>query len=193
MTPSWSRQGHLCVHDKDDREPRRPDRGSGGQCSGLTLGAGLLLAMAIATSGPAVAATATGSMDISATVVATCVVSTTPMAFGDYTGLQAVSTATVSITCTNTTPYNVGLGVGLGAGATVTTRAMTGPAAAVLNYSLTSDAAHAVNWGTTVATDTIAGTGNGVAQPLTVYGLVAAGQFVAPGVFTDTVVATVTY
>lgn len=153
-------------------------------CAGL----GLVL-----TSTAALAATATGSLGVTAAVVATCVIANTPMAFGNYTGVQAVSTATLTITCTNTTPYNVGLGVGLGTAATVTTRKMTGPSAAVLSYSLTSDAAHAVNWGTTVATDTVQGTGTGAGQPLTVYGLVAAGQYVAPGAFTDTVVATVTY
>jgi spore coat protein U-like protein len=70
---------------------------------------------------------------------------------------------------------------------------MTGPAAAVLSYALFSDAARTVNWGQTISTDTVAGTGNGSAQALTVYGDVAAAQFLAPGAYTDTITATVTY
>jgi spore coat protein U-like protein len=70
---------------------------------------------------------------------------------------------------------------------------MTGPGAAVLGYSLFSDAARTVNWGQTIGTDTVTGTGNGSAQAITVYGQATAGQFVAPGAYTDTITATVTY
>ncbi len=139
------------------------------------------------------AATVTTTFAVTATVQATCLVSATSMAFGTYTGLVATSTSTVSVTCTNTTPYNVGLSAGLATGATVTTRQMTGPASALLGYSLFSDSARTVNWGQTVGTDTVAGTGNGSAQALTVYGQVATAQYLAPGAYTDTLTATVTY
>jgi spore coat protein U domain-containing protein, fimbrial subunit CupE1/2/3/6 len=142
---------------------------------------------------PAFPATATTTFAVTATIQATCVVSATPMAFGTYTAVVATSTSTVSVTCTNTTPYNVGFNAGLATGATVTTRKMTGPAGALLGYVLTSDAAHAVNWGQTIGTDTVTGTGNGSAQVLTVYGQVAAGQYLAPGAYTDTITATITY
>ena len=71
---------------------------------------------------------------------------------------------------------------------------MMGPGAAVLNYVLTQDAAHAANWGNTPVTDTppsANGTGSTVA--ITVYGQVAAGQYVAPGAYTDTITATVNF
>lgn len=142
----------------------------------------------------AVAATATTTFAVTATVQATCIVSATPMAFGTYTGaLLASTTSTVSVTCTNTTPYNVGLNAGLATGATVTARKMTGPAGALLAYSLFSDSARSINWGQTIGTDTVTGTGNGSAQALTVYGQVAAAQYLAPGAYTDTITATVTY
>jgi spore coat protein U-like protein len=117
---------------------------------------------------PAVAAIVTTTYGVSATVQATCLVSATPMAFGAYTGVVANSTSTVSVTCTNTTPYNVGLSAGLATGATVTTRQMTGPASALLNYALFSDSARTVNWGQTVSTDTVAGTFYKYAPALTV-------------------------
>jgi spore coat protein U-like protein len=142
---------------------------------------------------PASATTATTTFAVTATVQSTCLVSATAMAFGTYTGALATSTSTVSVTCSNTTPYNVGLSAGLATGATVGTRAMTGPGAATLSYGLFQDAGHTVNWGLTVGTDTVAGTGNGSAQAITVYGQTAAGQYVAPGSYADTITATVTY
>lgn len=139
------------------------------------------------------AATATATMGVSATVQATCLISTTNLAFGTYTGIAVSSTSSVSVTCTNSTTYNVGLNPGLASGATVTTRKMTGPSSSLLAYSLYSDAARSTNWGQTVGTDTIAGTGNGSAQALTVYGQLPAAQYVTPGAYSDTITATVTY
>lgn len=141
----------------------------------------------------AYASTVTTTFGVSATVQATCLVSATSLAFGTYTGTASTSTATVSVTCTNTTPYNVGLNAGTATSATVTTRKMTGPSSAVLSYSMYQDAARTTNWGQTVGTDTVSGTGNGSAQAITVYGQIAAGQYVAPGSYADTITATVTY
>ena len=42
--------------------------------------------------------------------------------------------------------------------------------AGLLNYALFSDVSRTLNWGKTVATETLAGTGNGSAQSLSVYG-----------------------
>ncbi len=142
---------------------------------------------------PAAPATATTSIAVSATVQATCLVSATALSFGTYTGVAADATSTITVTCTNTTPYHVELNPGLATGATVTARKMQGPSGALLNYVLTQDSAHATNWGQTDGTDDVAGTGNGSAQALTVYGQVAASQYVAPGSYTDTITATVTY
>lgn len=139
------------------------------------------------------AATATTTFSVTATVQATCLISATNLSFGTYTGVVANSTSTISVTCTNTTPYNVGLDAGTASGATVTTRKMTGPGGATLSYALDQDSAHTVNWGQTVGTDTEAGTGNGGAQSLTVYGQASAGQYVTPGSYSDTITATVTY
>jgi spore coat protein U-like protein len=142
---------------------------------------------------PAIAATATTTFSVTATVQSTCLVSATALAFGTYTGAVATSTSAVSVTCTNTTPYNVGLSAGLATGATVTTRSMVGPASALLGYGLFQNAGHTTNWGQTIGTDTVTGTGNGAAQPITVYGQVPAAQYVAPGAYADTITATVTY
>ena len=98
----------------------------------------------------------------------------------------------LAVTCTNTTPYTVGLDAGTFTGATVTTRRMTGPAAAPLSYSLFSDAGRTTNWGNT-AGSWVSGTGNGSSQTLNVYGRIPAAQYATPGAYTDTITVTVTY
>ena len=136
--------------------------------------------------------TVTTTFTVTATVVKDCGVSATNLVFGNYTGAVNNSTSTVTVTCTNTTTYTVGLSAGLATGATVTTRKMQ-YGTALLNYALYSNSTHATNWGNTAATNWVAGTGTGVAQPLTVYGQIAAGLYVTPGSYTDTITATVTY
>ena len=113
---------------------------------------------------PTIAATTTTTFNVTATVVATCQVSATPLAFGNYSGALTNNTSTITATCTNTSPYNIGLNAGTATGATVTARKMTGPAAALLNYNLYSNAGMTTNWGNTVGTDTVTGTGSGTAH-----------------------------
>lgn len=156
----------------------------------------MLACLALATTPKAaVPATVTATFTVSTNVVTTCVVSATPLSFGTYQGTSNQdSTSTITVDCSNTAPYNVGLDAGTSTGATVTTRAMTGPTGALpLHYSLFSDSALTVNWGNTVGTDTVAGTGTGNAQDLIVYGRVPSGQGNRAGTYTDTITATVTY
>ncbi|RRA50256.1 spore coat U domain-containing protein [Acidipila sp. EB88] len=144
---------------------------------------------------PAGAATATSTMAVSATVVATCSISTTSLAFGNYTGAALPGSALLTALCSNGSTYNIGLSAGTSTNATVTTRGMfvSGTPAVVLNYALYSNSARTTNWGSTVGTDTVSGTGNGASQSLTVYGNIPAGQFIAAGSYTDSIVATITY
>jgi spore coat protein U-like protein len=136
--------------------------------------------------------TVTTTFAVTATLLKDCAVSATNMIFGNYTGAVNNVTSTVSVTCTSTTTYTVGLSAGLATGATVTTRKMQN-GTALLPYALYSNSGRTTNWGNTAATGWVAGTGTGIAQPLTVYGQIAAGHFVTPGSYTDTITATVTY
>jgi spore coat protein U-like protein len=138
------------------------------------------------------AATATATIAISATVVSTCSILATPILFGNYTGVVVAATSTLTILCTATTPYVISLDAGATSGATTSTRSMKN-GSVLLNYGLFKDAAHVNNWGIISGTDTVAGTGNGLLQTVTVFGQIPAGQFVAPGLYTDTVTATLTY
>ena len=152
-----------------------------------------VLTVGLASTPASATTTATTTFGIGATVQSTCLVSATAMSFGTYSGSVANASSTVSVTCSNTTTYNVGLNPGTASGATVTTRQMTGPSSALLNYSLFSDSSRSVNWGSTIGTDTVSGTGNGSSQSITVYGQVPAAQYVTPGAYSDTITATVTY
>lgn len=136
---------------------------------------------------------ATTSFTVTVVIPATCTIAANALNFGTYGGLAINSTTTLSVTCTKASTYNVGLSAGQSTGATVTNRKMTGPSSALLGYKLFSNSGYTTNWGNTVGTDTLAGTGSGTAQSLTVYGQIPAGQFVQPGSYTDTVIATITY
>ena len=120
--------------------------------------------------------------------------STNTLNFGTQNLLSAnvdVS-ANFSVQCTNTTPYNIGLNAGSTVGGTVATRLMTSGAATV-QYRMYSDAARTTNWGNTVGTDTVGGTGSGSAQALTIYGRVLAQATPAPATYNDTVTVTINY
>ncbi len=153
-------------------------------------------------SGQATAATQTANLAVSATVSATCSISTTALAFGAYDPVSANSTTpldgtgTVVVTCTSGAPAAVTLGQGANAGTgstdTVPIRRMKSAAGAFLSYALYTDNGHTTVWGNTSGTS-VAQTGTGAASSVTVYGRVTAGQNVASGSYTDTVVATVTF
>jgi spore coat protein U-like protein len=140
--------------------------------------------------------TATTTFTVNATVLSTCAVAASPLNFGNYSGGALLNgTTTITVTCTTSTPYNVGLDAGKATGATVTTRKMKDTASGnLLNYSLFSDTNRTVNWGNTSGTDTVAGTGTGSGQPITVYGQIPAGQYPTPSTtYQDTITATVYY
>lgn len=122
-----------------------------------------------------------------------CGISAGNLSFGNYTGTVLNATSTIQVGCSPSTAYNVGLNAGTAPGATVTTRKMTGPKAALLNYGLFSNSGHTTNWGNTVGTDTVVEQANGQTQSLTVYGQIPAGQSVGTGSYVDTITATITY
>lgn len=142
------------------------------------------------------AATANSTLGVSITINAGCTVSGGTVAFGNQSTLQSNidQTGTVTVTCTNTTPYNIGFDSGAN-GASVTTRKMKGGASNTefVSYSLYSNSARTTNWGSTIGTDTVSGTGNGSAQAITVYGRIAPQAIGSPGSYSDTVNITVTY
>lgn len=144
---------------------------------------------------PAIAlpATATSTFNTTATVVATCAISATNVAFGSYSTAQLDATGSISITCTNGTTYTVALDAGVGASATLAARKMTGPSSQTLTYSLYQDVSRSTLWGDTAGVNTAAGTGSGAAQSLTVYGRIPSLQFPGAGTYSDTITVTLSY
>lgn len=156
----------------------------------LLAGASLLPALS------AIAATATGSMNVRITITDECKVQTaSDLDFGSHGVIDANvdQTSTINVQCTTGKSYNVGLSAGAGSGATVAVRKMTGPLAATIDYTIYRESTRTQLWGTTIPTDTVGGTGNGAIQPLTVYGRVPPQTTPPAGLYTDTVSITITY
>jgi spore coat protein U-like protein len=142
---------------------------------------------------------ATTTFTVIVMVKASCSISATNLNFSTYTGTQINAQSTLTVNCTNKTVFDVGLSAGTATGATPTSRKMTGPGSATLNYSLCQDSKCSQNWGNTLswgnvgAQDILQATGTGIAVPYNVYGQIPAGQSVGQGTYTDTITATLTY
>ncbi|WP_095203192.1 Csu type fimbrial protein [Mesorhizobium carmichaelinearum] len=143
--------------------------------------------------------TSAGSVDrptftINAIVPANCLLAIQNIDFGSngILGANVDATGGVSITCTPGTPYTVSLSNGT-TGSAPTARKMS-KGAETVTYGLYKDNARSQVWGDAATPgSTVAGSGGGAAQNLTIYGRVPAQTTPSAGVYTDTVVVTVTY
>lgn len=145
---------------------------------------------------PARAGTVQTTMNVSATVQSSCLVSAAPMLFGSYDPNNASptnATTSITVTCTTGTSFGVGLSAGSTSGATITARHM-GNAANRLNYALFSDSGRTTNWGNSPGVDAPANTtATAVPSVISVYGQIAAQQNIPAGAYSDTITVTVTY
>jgi spore coat protein U-like protein len=157
---------------------------------------GILVAILACAASPAWAASVSSQFNVTATVLKNCAVSASDLAFGDYyasSGSPVTASTTVSVTCTAALAYTVALDGGQTAN-NVSARTMTDGASHNLSYGLYITNGYGTVWGDgSAGTSTVAGTGNGAAQAVTVYGRIPASQFVAAGSYTDRVTVTVNY
>lgn len=164
---------------------------------GLAFVAGLVLLAA--PSPRSEAATATGSMSVSATVLTACTVTPGPLSFGNYdptSGTAKDATATITVVCTAGTAYTLGLDAGSGAGATTSARKMTlASGSTTLSYAIYSDSGRTANWGNTAGTGALTGTSSlvSLSQNFTAYGRIPVSQTATAGAYTDTVTVTLSY
>ena len=130
---------------------------------------------------------------VTATNSPACSVSASPVAFGTVTSLAANIDAagTISVNCSTGASYTVGLDGGVNGGTSATSRKMANGSNRV-TYGLYRDSARSQGWYTDTGT-TYAGTGNGTAQVINVYGRVPAQPSPTPGNYGDTVTVTLTY
>ncbi|HEY1141234.1 MAG TPA: spore coat U domain-containing protein [Lysobacter sp.] len=142
------------------------------------------------------AATRTATFTVNASIVSDCTIVSAPnLDFGTI-GVQNVAyygTSTFVIACTPGTVYSIALDAGSVSGSTITTRTLSGPGNN-MSFNLYRDAGYTQVWGVTSGTDTAGGTGNGTNQSYTIYGRIYAMQTTkAPGTYSTTITATVTY
>jgi spore coat protein U-like protein len=136
----------------------------------------------------------TASFSVNASVAANCLVSVQNVDFGTQGVLSTNvdATGSVTATCTSGTTYTISLNGGT-TNAAPTARKMT-KGAETVTYGLYKDTNRSQPWGdANTPGSTVAGTGTGSAQLLTVYGRVPPQTTPSPGVYTDTVVVTLTY
>jgi len=137
----------------------------------------------------------TAKFDVTMSVVPDCTVTAAPIDFGQ-TGLITATIngqANLTVTCTNTTPYNVGLDAGTGTGSAGTTRYMKGEKASntdTVKFNLYRSLGSGL-WGNTSGSDTLAGTGNGDKQTVTVYGEIPVQNAPTPDNYKSSITASV--
>lgn len=134
-----------------------------------------------------------GSFVVFASVVPKCTITANPLDFGNVGLLTSAidATTTLEVQCSDGTPYNVGLNAGQNGGNVDARRMVLG--ANAISYQLYRDSSRTQVWGDTVDTDTVAGSGTGNPQSLTVYGRVTVQPTPPAGNYNDTIVVTVTY
>jgi spore coat protein U-like protein len=145
---------------------------------------------------PADAASVSTTFTVTATVLASCDVTAANLDFGNYTsgaGSDTTANTTVDVTCTNGTNYTIALDGG-SVSHDPSARAMSAGGSNVLNYGLYTDASCTTVWGDgTGVSTTISATGDGTAQPATIYGRIPAGQYVPATQYTDQITVQVNY
>ena len=143
----------------------------------------------------------TAMMNVGVSVIYSCSMNTSSMAFGAYDGVGAnasialKATATVISTCTSGAEALITMNAGASAGsgsASAPVRRMTTGTGKYLYYQVFSDVAHDTVWGNTALTG-VALTGTGSPQTLTVYGSIPSAQMVPEGEYSDQIIVTITY
>lgn len=132
------------------------------------------------------------SLPVTATVAASCTISSNSLAFGIYTGAQIDTTTLITVDCTSSTAWYVNMSDGNNPGPGFVPR-MTGPNGNVMSYSKYRDSARTLYWGNSYNYDGVSGTGTGLAQPLTVYARLFGGANGTPGAYSDTITVKVTF
>ncbi|CAN0625401.1 Spore coat protein U (SCPU) domain-containing protein [Burkholderia multivorans] len=131
----------------------------------------------------------------SATVVNNCYISATNLNFSATGVLNTALNATGSINarCTNGDAWRISLNGG--SSGNVAGRAMQrSGGGGTVGYQLYTDAAHTTPWGDgTGGTAMATGTGNGAQQVISVYGVVPPQTTPAPGSYSDTITATISF
>jgi spore coat protein U-like protein len=168
----------------------------------LAIASAIIAAGAAGLSATSYAATATGTMAVSTSVLMSCTISAGAMTFSSYDPTASAdndATATITSTCTSGGAAVITMSQG---GHAQSGSSDAAPARAMWNgsegeseellYQVYSDSAGGTVWGNTDATGKSI-TADGTAQAFTAYGRIPKNQTVSSGTFTDSVAVTLTY
>lgn len=157
----------------------------------------------VAFASAAFAGSAPANLNLSATVINNCTISTTAIGFGNYDPLSASpnqASGTVVITCTKNAAPSITLGNGQNF---ASNRKMKDGGVNLMDYEIYQPASNVVGaacaytqrWGTSAGAETFTPVAAPTKAPRTynVCGQIPAGQDLAAAVFTDLVVATVNF
>jgi spore coat protein U-like protein len=163
----------------------------------------VLFVVAILVAGSAQALSESTTMDVSAEAVPVCMISTTPVIFGQYSGAQINTTATIDVLCSKLEPYNVTIDAGQHYGETWRRVAMTEVEGNFMKYGLYKPLSVGDGeWSDSGFTNTypyggpLVGLGSGATQSYTVSARLwsaAMNGYPAVGQYTDVVQVSVYY
>ncbi|WP_322022100.1 spore coat protein U domain-containing protein [Burkholderia sp. BCC1977] len=145
---------------------------------------------------PCASQSTAGTMTVTATatVINNCIISATGVAFPAAGVLASALTASGSISarCTNGDAFQIALNGG--ASGSVAARTMQRSGGGSVSYQLYQDSGFTKPWGDgSSGTSMATGTGSGFAQAIAIYGRVPAQATPAPGNYSDTITATISF
>lgn len=158
------------------------------------------IALAVGVAGVQAATLIPAGFGVSTAVTSTCTFGATGnLAFGPYTSGQLTNvdtTTQVGATCSAGTAYQIALNDGANWGLSTYTsvRALSNGTGGFLAYFLMMNSVAGAQWGDNVHNGGVySGMGNNAGQLITVAGRIPFGQAAAPGNYTDSVIATLSY
>lgn len=126
-----------------------------------------------------------------------CVVNVQSLNFGVYQPFDPgplSSQAGIEVFCEAPVPYQVSMDAGLNANGDIRDRRMQGPTVSTLRYNLYLDAAASQLWGDgSAGTEIFSGLAGAEAQVIPLHGRVPPGQMPEPGVYSDSVIVTISW
>lgn len=141
----------------------------------------------------AMAATTAGALTTTATVLSGCTIGSATMAFGVYDPTSATdtdATTTVAVVCTSGVPYVIYSTTALASRIMTTATGGAGQQLTVGVFGSTADRTAGNHLPTLSAAGTIAGTGTGLPQLVSLFGRLAALQNATPGAYTNALATT---
>ena len=140
---------------------------------------------------PALAATATATFTVSATVVSGCQATPNTQGFNSYAAATANATSAISVTCTRPTPYEVSLSTEVVPDHSATIAKATGSGSALPAGAQPSSPQHTISRSRTIDAGTAAGSGS--PEWRAVVDRAAEAENLSPGDYPDAIMVSITY